>query len=242
MTVFRLTDELAFPPADFADDEGLLAVGGDLSTERLLVAYRNGIFPWYSGGQPILWWSPNPRMILWPEELHVSRSLKRVVKRGVFRVTADTAFEEVVYGCATTPRRGERGTWITPAMHHAYCALHHEGYAHSMECWEGDALAGGLYGVALGGCFFGESMFTRQTNASKVAMVHLAAALVEWDFDFVDCQLSNPHLDFLGAQEIPRRQFLELLRDGLRKPGRHGKWTLPKWNSPLDVLASGAVS
>lgn len=225
MPVYRLTKHLLFPPVHHAED-GLLAVGGDLSPKRLLLAYANGIFPWYSGDEPILWWSPDPRTILAPEEFHVSQSLKKALKRGVFRVTLDTAFEQVVSGCARAPRKREQGTWITPEMKTAYTRLHRSGFAHSIECWQEEALAGGLYGVSLGACFFGESMFSRVPNASKVALATLVELCKRWEFEFIDCQLSSPHLIRLGAKEIPRDDYLRLLRRALHGKTRRGKWEL----------------
>lgn len=226
MPLFRLTDDLVFPPPHLAIEDGLLAVGGDLSVERLLLAYRSGIFPWYSEGDPLLWWSPDPRMVLFPDELHVSRSLDRALKKGEYTVTMDTAFPSVIQACAEArgPRRD--GTWITSEMELAYCALHDAGYAHSVECWKEGALAGGLYGVSLGACFFGESMFSLATNASKVAFVRLVRQVAAWDFHFVDCQMYTPHLARFGAKEVARKQFLRLLRDGLNAPTRCGKWEL----------------
>lgn len=226
MPLFRLTDDLVFPPPHLAIEDGLLAVGGDLSVERLLLAYRSGIFPWYSEGDPLLWWSPDPRMVLFPDELHVSRSLERVLKRREFTLTMDTAFPSVIQACAEArgPRRD--GTWITREMQSAYCALHDAGYAHSVECWKDGALAGGLYGVSLGACFFGESMFSLATNASKVAFVRLVRQVAAWDFHFVDCQMHTPHLARFGAKEVARNQFLKLLRDGLNAPTRCGRWEL----------------
>ncbi len=226
MPLFRLTDDLVFPPPHLAIEDGLLAVGGDLSVERLLLAYRSGIFPWYSEGDPLLWWSPDPRMVLFPDELHVSRSLERVLKKGEFTVTMDTAFSSVIQACAEArgPRRD--GTWITREMESAYCALHDAGYAHSVECWKDGALAGGLYGVSLGACFFGESMFSLATDASKVAFVRLVRQVAAWDFHFVDCQMHTPHLARFGAKEVARKQFLTLLCDGLNAPTRCGRWEL----------------
>jgi leucyl/phenylalanyl-tRNA--protein transferase len=222
MPVFRLTDAVGFPPPDLASPEGLLAVGGDLSEDRLIVAYASGIFPWYSEGEPLLWWSPDPRMVLYPESFHCSRRLARTIRSGVFQVTADTAFADVVDGCASA--RAE-GTWITPAMRDAYTRLHEAGYAHAFECWRDGALAGGLYGVSLGGCFFGESMFTRETGASKVAMHALVTCCTAWGFRFVDCQVPNAHLRRLGAQAVPRSAFLQQLADALKQPTRRGDWT-----------------
>ncbi len=223
MPVYRLTKHLLFPPPHHAED-GLLAVGGDLSPKRLLLAYAHGIFPWYSEGEPIMWWSPDPRTILLPEEFHLSRSLKRVIKGGEYRVTLDTAFAQVISGCSTMPRKHEKGTWITPEMERAYVRLHKMGFAHSAECWQGEELAGGLYGVSLGACFFGESMFSRRPNASKVALAFLAGQVRQWGFSLIDCQLATPHLSSLGAREISRDEYLKRLRQALHAPTRRGNW------------------
>lgn len=198
----------AFPDTDFALDEpnGLLAAGGDLSPERLLCAYRKGIFPWFSDGQPILWWSPNPRAVLYPEAFHVSRSLKRVLHRGVFQVTQDFAFSKVIRLCGG-PRAVQDGTWITAEMIAAYTHLHRLGHAHSIECWREGRLVGGLYGVAIGSVFFGESMFSIESNASKVAL----AALCDQSYAIIDCQLPSDHLMRLGAVKTSRKAFLALL-------------------------------
>lgn len=201
-----------FPPLSRAlkEPNGLLAAGGDLSIPRLLEAYRRGIFPWFSEGEPVLWWSPDPRMVLFPHELNVSHSLAKTLRRRRFRVTADLAFAEVVEACRA-PRPGQRGTWISAKMCAAYRRLHQSGHAHSVEAWLDDALAGGLYGVALGRAFFGESMFTRVSDASKVAFVALVRQLERWDFGLIDCQIRTPHLASLGAREIPREDFARRL-------------------------------
>ena len=227
MPVFRLTNHISFPPVDLAED-GLLAVGGDLCEARLLLAYRSGIFPWYSAGEPLLWWSPDPRMVLYPEEFHYARSLRRTVKRGVYTVTLDRAFPEVIRACGNTPRPGQDGTWITRAMERAYIELHEHGHAHSFECWEGDTLVGGLYGVAIGGLFFGESMFSHRDDASKVAALALVTAARAWGIPFIDCQVANPHLTRLGAREISRKDYCCLLAEGLNISLAEGAWrTLP---------------
>jgi leucyl/phenylalanyl-tRNA--protein transferase len=217
--------DLRFPPAELASPEGLLAVGGDLRAERLLEAYRHGIFPWYNPGQPILWWSPDPRAVLFPAKLRVSRSLGKTLRRKRFEVTLDSAFRDVMLHCAE-PRddRPGHGTWITPEMIEAYCVLHQRGLAHSVESWLDGKLVGGLYGVALGSVFFGESMFSRETDASKVAFVQLVRQLELWSFALVDCQLPSAHLSSLGAEEIRRREFLERLEPALQQPGRPGHW------------------
>jgi leucyl/phenylalanyl-tRNA--protein transferase len=228
MPVFVLSKPLGFPPPRLATPEGLLAVGGDLSRERLLLAYRMGIFPWYSDDEPILWWSPDPRLVLYPREFHLSRSLEKVIRRVDFEVTMDRAFERVIRECAAMRSRTGEGTWILPDMIKAYCDLHGTGYAHSVEAWQGDRLAGGLYGVSLGRGFFGESMFTRVANASKVALAGLAAYLKSEGFDFIDCQVTTGHLQRMGAREISRDLFLEELGRCLRVPTRVGKWKMPK--------------
>ena len=202
-----------------------MAVGGDLNIERLLLAYKLGIFPWYSEDEPILWWSPDPRLVLFPGDIHISRSLKRVLKRRPFHTTLDNAFERVIAGCAE-PREGKQnGTWIVPEMMDAYITLHEAGFAHSIEVWQETKLVGGLYGVSLGGCFFGESMFTRVSNASKVALVMLAKHLAKRGFDLIDCQVKTEHLSQFGAKEIPRQQFLKLLAKSLEKPTQKGGWS-----------------
>lgn len=212
-----------FPPVDEATAEGLVAVGGDLSIDRLIDAYRLGIFPWFSPGQPVLWWSPNPRAVLYPSKLHVSRSLRKTIRQEAFTIRFDCAFREVMTACAA-PRSGSLGTWITDDMISAYGALHELGLAHSVEVWADQRLVGGLYGVALGGVFFGESMFSRVTDASKVALVHLVSFLRQHDVGLIDCQVTSPHLLSLGAEEIPRSRFLGELKS-LDRPDRPGRWT-----------------
>jgi leucyl/phenylalanyl-tRNA--protein transferase len=216
-----------FPPLDRALSypNGLLAAGGDLSVPRLLDAYRRGIFPWFGEGEPILWWSPNPRMVLFPAELRVSRSLAKRLRRRDYEVRADTAFRAVMEGSAA-PRLGQPGTWITPPMIHAYTALHAEGYAHSVETWIAGELVGGLYGVAIGRVFYGESMFARVTDASKVAFVHLVRQLDQWGFGLIDCQMRTAHLASLGAREISRPNFTSRLRELLNYPNVSAPWRL----------------
>jgi len=222
-----LGDEVAFPPVERAlkDPNGLLAAGGDLSIERLLAAYRSGIFPWFSGGEPILWWSPDPRMVLYCEELKVPRSLAKSARNKGYRVSVDTSFAEVLRGCAA-PRRGEPGTWLGAAMQKAYLRLHRDGHAHSFETWRGDDLVGGLYGVALGRMFYGESMFSRETDASKVALLGLVAELRARGFPLIDCQMRTPLLGSLGAREIPRRVFMRELAGLVNYAQPMEKWTL----------------
>ena len=203
----------------------MLAVGGDLRVERLLEAYRHGIFPWYNDDQPILWWSPDPRAVIFPHKLHVSRSLKRTIRLGGFTVTLDTRFREVMHGCAgPRPQYPEGGTWITAEMVKAYVQLHELGYAHSVETWQEGRLVGGLYGVALGRIFFGESMFTRVPDASKVALVSLVRQLQTWGFRIFDCQQPSRHIKTLGAEDIPRSEFLDHLADALTQSDRRGRW------------------
>jgi leucyl/phenylalanyl-tRNA--protein transferase len=222
----RLPRQVAFPDPRAAEPDGLLAVGGDLSPERLVAAYAAGIFPWYGAGSPILWWSPDPRLVLRPERLHVPRSLARTLKRGRFRFTADTAFSQVIRACAGAERPGQDGTWITAAMISAYERLHALGLAHSFEAWEGGALAGGLYGVSLGSAYFGESMFSVRPDASKAAFVVAVAHLRRHGVGLVDCQVRTDHLARFGAEEVAREDFLALLDAALEAPTRQGRWTL----------------
>jgi len=226
MPVFVLQRGLSFPPVHLAERSGLLAVGGDLSAERLLLAYRKGIFPWYCEDEPLLWWSPDPRLVLYPQELLVSRSLAKILRQKRFAVTMDRDFEAVINQCARTRTRRGEGTWIDAAMIRAYTALHEAGYAHSVEAWQDGELAGGLYGVALGGCFFGESKFTRVSNASKVAFVRLVNWLGERRFSLVDCQVTTRHLQRFGAREIPRKRFIKQLGGALQQPTLRGGWQL----------------
>jgi leucyl/phenylalanyl-tRNA--protein transferase len=226
MPVFQLTRELIFPPVEMAEPEGLLAVGGDLSVERLTLAYSQGIFPWYPEGHPILWWSPDPRLVLFPDELKVSRSLRQTIRKGIYRITMDTAFEDVIGKCAEVHRAEDGGTWITEEMRLAYIDLHRAGHAHSVEAWKDGELAGGLYGVSLGGAFFGESMFYLEPDASKVALVYLNDRLRAWGFELVDCQVTTEFFKRMGAREIPRAEFLRLLSKALKKKVPAGKsWT-----------------
>jgi len=233
MPIFALSEDMIFPPPRLASPEGLLAVGGDLRPERLLLAYRSGIFPWYSDDEPILWWSPDPRLVLYPSEFHLSQSFLKTIRRGEFAVSMDQAFERVIRGCARVRRATGEGTWIVPEMIEAYCGLHDAGFAHSVEAWQGDRLMGGLYGVSVGSCFFGESMFSRVSNASKVALAALVAYLKAEGFGLIDCQVTSGHLQRMGAREIPRSLFLEELKEHLQAPDRTGTWVMPN-----DALAS----
>lgn len=225
MLTWLSRDAIDFPPLQRAlrQPEGLLAAGGDLSPERLIRAYRHGCFPWFEDGQPILWWSPNPRAVLFPHELHVSRSLRKLLKQQRFRVTFDQNFPAVIAACAA-PRTYAQGTWITGAMQEAYMELHRRGIAHSVEVWENDELAGGLYGLAMGQLFFGESMFCRRDNASKVGFVTLVEKLQAWGFVLVDCQMPTRHLHSFGARPIPRSAFANYLRNHLDRPSS-ADWT-----------------
>ncbi len=225
MPVYKLSDELIFPDPSLADDGGLLAVGGDLRLERILLAYSMGIFPWYSEGQPLLWWSPDPRAILMPDEVHISKSLRRVLRSHKFTVKFDTHFREVIRNCSQTGRPGQDGTWITEAMIDAYCGLHEAGFAHSVEIYLDDELVGGLYGISLGKAFFGESMFSHRSDASKVALVSLAKLVGNLGFDFVDCQLPTHHLSSMGAVDISREDYLLKLRFSLSNNSQQGSWS-----------------
>ncbi|MDO6471138.1 leucyl/phenylalanyl-tRNA--protein transferase [Maribacter sp. 1_MG-2023] len=209
--MYFLNDELVFPPVDSANIEGLLAVGGDLSPERLLLAYQSGIFPWFDNDSIILWWSPDPRMILYPDHIKISKSMKKINRNNQFRLTRNTCFKEVLEYCSSVPRDGQDGTWITDEMKNAYIALHERGIAKSYEVWEGDILVGGLYGIDLGDVFCGESMFSLTSNASKFAFIKLAEELQAKDYKVIDCQLHTNHLESMGAQEIPRKEFMKFL-------------------------------
>lgn len=226
MPVYLLGSSPIFPSPDLARPDGLIAVGGDLCTERLISAYRLGIFPWYNPGEPILWWSPDPRLILYPKELHVSRRLGRIIRQGRFKITFDKAFDEVISLCAEVRLKAGDGTWISDDMIEAYSRLHRQGMAHSAEAWFDGRLAGGLYGVAIGRVFFGESMFSRVDNASKSALVELARQLDVWGFSIIDCQVTTRHLISLGARNIPRNAFtarlVELVDAANGAP--QGKW------------------
>jgi leucyl/phenylalanyl-tRNA--protein transferase len=225
VTVYRLGKTLAFPPPEEAEPSGLLAVGGDLASDRLLLAYAMGIFPWYTDDTPILWFSPDPRGVLTPATLVVHRSLARRVRSMCYEITLDRAFSDVIRGCANSPREGQQGTWITEDMITAYESLYTLGFAHSVEAWKDGELVGGLYGVSLGSAFFGESMFSRARDASKVALVHLVRQLGVWGFGLIDCQVRNDHLASLGAEQWPRERFLQALSRALQDGTRRGAWS-----------------
>ena len=224
MPVFRLTSQLLFPDPELAED-GLLAMGGDLSVARLLLAYGSGIFPWYGDGDPILWWSPPERALLRPGHLHLSARTRRSLRQHPFEIRFDTAFTEVIGHCSRVPRPGQEGTWITADMREAYINLHHAGHAHSVEAWRKGELRGGLYGVSLGGAFFGESMFSLEAEASRAALAALDARLAAWGFRMLDGQLPHEGLLGYGFQAVPRSQFLTELAGALRVAGRNGSWS-----------------
>ncbi|MEN9447204.1 MAG: hypothetical protein RJA25_494 [Bacteroidota bacterium] len=225
MPIFRLNDRLDFPPVEGAED-GIVAIGGDLSPERLLLAYSRGIFPWYSEGEPIIWHAPENRFILFLDELHISKSMRRVINSNRFSVTMDKNFEAVIHQCAIVPRAGQGGTWITPEMINAYIKLHQLGFAHSIEVWQENQLVGGVYGVSLGKCFFAESMFHTVSNASKVALIKLIEFLKINNFHFLDAQVFTEHVATMGAREIPRTKFMQLLNNGLSVANENMKWNL----------------
>ncbi len=220
-----LDTQTPFPSVALAlsDPNGLLAAGADLSPERLIEAYKQGIFPWFNEGDPILWWSPDPRMVLFPDELKISRSLRKTLKKHPYVIRVDSAFQEVMQGCAA-PRNAQAGTWISPRMISAYTRLHELGIAHSVEAWSDDQLVGGLYGMAIGKMFYGESMFSRLTDASKVPFAHLVSQLKRWGFGMIDCQMNTPHLASLGAREIPRNEFSHKLSNLITQPEIIGSW------------------
>jgi leucyl/phenylalanyl-tRNA---protein transferase len=210
--IFRLDERLLFPEPDLAEPDGLLAVGGDLSTQRLLLAYQNGIFPWYSDDSPILWYSPHERFVLYPDELKISKSMRQVLRSNRFRVTTNTCFADVIRACSTAPREGQDGTWITNDMQAAYIKMNAKGYAHSVEVWEQGQLVGGLYGVWVGDVFCGESMFSKVSNASKTALIYLCQTN---KFNLIDCQVHTSHLESMGARMIPREQYIAVLHNSL---------------------------
>lgn len=227
MPVFQLSSEILFPPPELAEPDGLLAIGGDLSPQRLLAAYRIGIFPWYGAHDPILWWTPSPRLVLFPEEFHTSRRLARTIRQNAYTLTADRAFRDVIMNCAAKRSGNRDETWITPDMIDAYCGLHKLGYGHSIECWRGDELAGGLYGICLDRAFFGESMFSNISNTSKIALYALVQHALNTGIRLIDCQMKTKHLLSLGAREISRPRFRELLDNNIRDLKPRDKWQLP---------------
>jgi len=224
MPLFRLSKRLDFPPAWLARSDGLLCIGGDLSPKRLVLAYENGIFPWFSKEEPILWWSPDPRLVLFPKNIKISKSLNKKIKKNIYHVTLDTAFEQTIHSCATPRKNGPEGTWLVDEMIDSYIKLHKMGYAHSIETWREDTLVGGLYGVCLGNSFFGESMFSFESDASKIALVALANHLNEQDFDLIDCQVTTDHLVSMGACEISRNVFLDIILESVKKKHSTSAW------------------
>jgi len=243
VTITFLSRNLEFPHPGQAGPDGLLAVGGDLSPQRLMEAYSRGIFPWYGPGSPILWWSPDPRLILFPDSLHIPRSLRRVLNSGKFTITADQAFKKVIECCAGVRRAGGHGTWLVPEMVSAYVRLHHMGMAHSVEAWHCGRLAGGIYGVTMGGIFFGESMFYRVPDASKTTLVYLCSILKKKGYLLMDCQQTTQHMLRFGAEEVSRTFFLTQLRKGINKPAdRPGKWNLSLHSSELLIPQDGGMS
>lgn len=228
MPVFRLDKRTAFPPPELAEENGLLAFGGDLRPETLVAAYRHGIFPWYSENEPILWWCLSPRLVLYPTELKISRRLARTMRRKPFRITCDQDFAAVIAACANTRKGQDKETWITAEMQAAYRELHQLGYAHSVECWQGDFLAGGLYGIRLDQVFYGESMFTKVTDASKIALVCLVQHLIKNNVRLIDCQMTTQHLQRFGAREITGSVFQQHLQQLIQTLEPDGKWTYEK--------------
>ena len=224
MAIYQLPQEPLFPHPNEAVDDGLLAIGGDLSPKRLITAYTSGIFPWYGDDDPILWWSPDPRLILFPNKFKVSKSLRNTIKKKIFDIRIDFAFEEVIDSCKKTSRKNQTGTWITDEMKSAYIKMHKIGLAHSVEAWINNKLVGGLYGLAIGNSFFGESMFHKYTDASKVAFYYLSQLALKWNYSFIDCQVSSPHLISLGAEEISRNDFLELLSESNSYETKQERW------------------
>lgn len=222
---------MEFPPPWLARPDGLLCIGGDLSTERLIQAYKSGIFPWFSENEPILWWSPDPRLVLFPKNVYVSRSLKKKLRRNTFHITLDSAFEKVISACALPRKKDNSGTWLVQDMIEAYIELHHNGFAHSVEVWQDGRLVGGLYGISLGYSFFGESMFSFISDASKAALVTLAGHLAAHDFDFIDCQVTTDHLLNMGAVEIPRQKFLQILQRSISRTPDPDMWNPDLWLS-----------
>ncbi len=224
MPIFELNNDVVFPNPELADDNGIIAIGGDLEPGRLLQAYRMGIFPWFNENDPIVWWSPDPRMVMHPSELKVSHSMRKILRDNIFRVTFDQEFEAVIRNCREQKRPGQKGTWITDEMIKAYLQLHHLGYAHSVEVWKDNNLAGGLYGMSLGKMFAGESMFSKMSNASKTGFIILARKLESLGFEMIDCQMHTQHLASMGAKAISRKKYLRMLQESLQNSTLKGNW------------------
>lgn len=229
MPIFSLSEKLLFPPAWLARSDGLLCIGGDLSVQRIILAYKNGIFPWFAENEPILWWSPDPRLVLFPDNIKISKSLRKTIKKREFEITVDQAFEETIRSCAKPRKKRDSGTWLVEEMIEAYIRLHKAGVAHSIETWKDGQLVGGLYGISLGGVFFGESMFSSHSNASKVALTALACHLKQHNYDLIDCQVKTDHLISMGATEIPRKIFLNMLHNSVKRNDTGNIWD-GKWN------------
>ena len=225
MPLFRLSKRLDFPPAWLARSDGLLCIGGDLSPQRLLLAYENGIFPWFSKDEPLLWWSPDPRLVLLPKDIKISKSLNKKIKKNIYSITVDTAFEQTIRSCAKPRKDKQEGTWLVDEMVDSYIKLHTLGYAHSIETWRENKLVGGLYGVCLGRSFFGESMFSFESDASKIALVALSNHLKKQDFDLIDCQVTTDHLLSMGAMEISRNSFLDIILESVKKKDGKNIWS-----------------
>ncbi|MBU8849196.1 MAG: leucyl/phenylalanyl-tRNA--protein transferase [Desulfobacterales bacterium] len=224
MPLFRLSKKLDFPPAWLSRSDGLLCVGGDLSPKRLLIAYANGIFPWFLKDEPILWWSPDPRLVLFPKDINISKSLNKKIRQNLFKVTIDNAFERTIISCAGPRKNGAKGTWLVDEMIDSYIKLHKLGHAHSIETWRDSRLVGGLYGVCLGGSFFGESMFSFENDTSKIALVAIANYLEKYDFDLIDCQVTTNHLLNMGAIEITRNSFLNIINKSVKRKDIKNIW------------------
>ncbi|WP_299976466.1 leucyl/phenylalanyl-tRNA--protein transferase [Desulfobacula sp.] len=224
MPLFRLSERIDFPPAWLSRSDGLLCVGGDLSPKRLLLAYENGIFPWFSKDEPILWWSPDPRLVLFPKDINISKSLNKKIRQNRFKVTIDNAFEQAIVSCARPRKNEDKGTWLVDEMIDSYIELHKLGHAHSIETWRDDRLVGGLYGVCLGGSFFGESMFSFESDASKIALVAIANHLKKCGFDLIDCQVTTNHLLNMGATEISRNSFLDIINQSVKREDIKNIW------------------
>ncbi len=236
MPLFRLSDRIEFPPAWLARSDGLLCVGGDLEPQRLILAYRNGIFPWFSNNEPILWWSPDPRLILDPSDVKISRSLKKKIRKASFSIKINTAFEQTIIACSQPRQNKDDGTWLVDEMIEAYIMLHKMGYAHSVEAWQDGCLAGGLYGVSIGKSFFGESMFSKVPDASKVALVALAEHLDLHEFDMIDCQVTTDHLLRMGAKEISRDNFIDILNRSVKAQVPENIWSPGRKLVPLKTI------
>ncbi len=237
MQLFQLGDELKFPPPDLANEEGILAFGGDLRPERIMLGYHHGIFPWYSSDTPILWWSPDPRFVLYPDELHVSKSTRQVLRKGIFEVTFDCAFEQVINACQQVPRPDQDGTWITDALKAAYIQIHQLGFAHSVEVWKEGELVGGLYGVNIGKVYFGESMFSLVSNASKIGFISLVNQLKKEGISLIDCQVETQYLHSLGGRNVPRHEFLKQLNYAIDDNSLNYSWSI--WNDTVNNRSRG---